>query len=108
MIRENDKVHTPLQTFEKANASFAVYNSPLSEMAVVGFEYGYNVHAPETLVLWEAQFGDFANGAQVMFDQFISAGRAKWGQKSGSCYTIYHMDMKVKDQSIQVVVLNVS
>ncbi|WP_227938137.1 2-oxoglutarate dehydrogenase E1 component [Alkalihalobacillus deserti] len=88
--RENDQVHTPLQTFEKANASFAVYNSPLSEQAVVGFEYGYNVQAPETLVLWEAQFGDFANGAQVMFDQWISAGRAKWGQKSGLVILLPH------------------
>lgn len=88
--RTNDTVHTPLQTFEKANASFAVHNSPLSEMAVVGFEYGYNVQAPETLVLWEAQFGDFANGAQVIFDQWISAGRAKWGQKSGIVILLPH------------------
>ncbi|TWI59214.1 2-oxoglutarate dehydrogenase E1 component [Halalkalibacter nanhaiisediminis] len=88
--RLNDKVLTPLQIFEKANASFAVHNSPLSEMAVVGFEYGYNVRAPETLVLWEAQFGDFANGAQVMFDQWISAGRAKWGQKSGLVVLLPH------------------
>lgn len=88
--RETNDVHTPLQTFDKANASFAVYNSPLSEQAVVGFEYGYNVQAPETLVLWEAQFGDFANGAQVMFDQWISAGRAKWGQKSGLVVLLPH------------------
>ncbi|MFC0472815.1 2-oxoglutarate dehydrogenase E1 component [Halalkalibacter kiskunsagensis] len=88
--RNSDEVHTPLQTFEKANASFAVYNSPLSEQAVVGFEYGYNVQAPETLVLWEAQFGDFANGAQVIFDQWVSAGRAKWGQKSGLVVLLPH------------------
>ncbi|MDT8860621.1 2-oxoglutarate dehydrogenase E1 component [Alkalihalobacillus sp. MEB130] len=88
--RETNEVHTPLQTFDKANASFAVHNSPLSEQAVVGFEYGYNVQAPETLVLWEAQFGDFANGAQVMFDQWISAGRAKWGQKSGLVVLLPH------------------
>jgi 2-oxoglutarate dehydrogenase E1 component len=60
-----------------------VHNSPLSEGSVLGFEYGYNVYSPETLVMWEAQYGDFANAAQVYFDQFISAGRAKWGQKSG-------------------------
>nr|MDH3084339.1 hypothetical protein [Bacillus subtilis] len=70
-------------TYLTAATSFAVHNSPLSEGSVLGFEYGYNVHSPETLVLWEAQYGDFANVAQVYFDQFISAGRAKWGQKSG-------------------------
>jgi 2-oxoglutarate dehydrogenase E1 component len=64
----------------QAKASFAVYNSPLSEQAAVGFEYGYTVHAPEALVLWEAQFGDFANGAQVIIDQFLVAAHAKWQQ----------------------------
>ncbi|GAF64506.1 2-oxoglutarate dehydrogenase E1 component [Bacillus sp. TS-2] len=88
--KDSDKLYTPLKEFESANASFAVYNSPLSEAAVVGFEYGYNVQSPETLVLWEAQFGDFANGAQVMFDQWISAGRAKWGQKSGLVILLPH------------------
>jgi 2-oxoglutarate dehydrogenase E1 component len=62
----------------QAKASFDVHNSPLSEAAVMGFDYGYSVHAPETLVLWEGQFGDFANTAQVIIDQFISAARAKW------------------------------
>ncbi|KMK76548.1 2-oxoglutarate dehydrogenase E1 component [Alkalihalobacillus pseudalcaliphilus] len=88
--RDTNKMYTPLKELESAKASFAVYNSPLSEAAVVGFEYGYNVHSPETLVLWEAQFGDFANGAQVMFDQWISAGRAKWGQKSGLVILLPH------------------
>ncbi|AYV66433.1 2-oxoglutarate dehydrogenase E1 component [Niallia circulans] len=82
--------YSPLHTLSKAKASFAVHNSPLSEGSVLGFEYGYNVHAPETLVLWEAQFGDFANAAQVMFDQFIAAGRAKWGQKSGLVMLLPH------------------
>ncbi|MDQ3412577.1 MAG: 2-oxoglutarate dehydrogenase E1 component [Chloroflexota bacterium] len=72
--------HVPLASLPTAKASFAVYNSPLSEAAAVGFEYGYSVHAPETLVLWEAQFGDFVNGAQVLIDQFIVAARAKWQQ----------------------------
>lgn len=88
--RETNETHTPLQAFEDANASFAVYNSPLSEQACVGFEYGYNVFSKETLVLWEAQFGDFVNGAQVMFDQWVSAGRAKWGQKSGLVVLLPH------------------
>lgn len=71
---------TSLQSLPQAAASFAVYNSPLSENAALGFEYGYSSHAPDVLVLWEAQFGDFCNGAQVMIDQFIVAGSAKWGQ----------------------------
>ncbi|WP_075981713.1 2-oxoglutarate dehydrogenase E1 component [Bacillus massilinigeriensis] len=84
------KKFSPLHTLSTAKASFAIYNSPLSEGSVLGFEYGYNVFAPETLVLWEAQYGDFANAAQVMFDQFISAGRAKWGQKSGLVMLLPH------------------
>ncbi|MEH7346860.1 2-oxoglutarate dehydrogenase E1 component [Bacillus sp. JJ1532] len=87
---ETGKSYSPLHLMSTAKASFAVHNSPLSEMAVLGFEYGYNVFAPETLVLWEAQFGDFANSAQVMFDQFIAAGRAKWGQKSGLVMLLPH------------------
>ncbi|GAB4166606.1 MAG: 2-oxoglutarate dehydrogenase E1 component [Roseiflexaceae bacterium] len=71
---------SPLQSLPQAKASFAVHNSPLSEAAVLGFEFGYSAHAPKTLVLWEAQFGDFANGAQVIIDQFISSARKKWGQ----------------------------
>jgi 2-oxoglutarate dehydrogenase E1 component len=72
--------YIPLQTLPSAKASFSIYNSSLSENAALGFEYGYSAHAPGVLVLWEAQFGDFANGAQVIIDQFIVAGRAKWGQ----------------------------
>ncbi|HEU4326215.1 MAG TPA: 2-oxoglutarate dehydrogenase E1 component [Roseiflexaceae bacterium] len=72
--------YTALQALPQAKASFAVYNSPLSEAAVLGFEYGYSSHAPGSLVLWEAQFGDFANGAQVIIDQFVVSGRIKWGQ----------------------------
>ncbi|MBU9720071.1 MULTISPECIES: 2-oxoglutarate dehydrogenase E1 component [Bacillaceae] len=87
---ETDDIYSPIHGMPSANASFAIYNSPLSEMACVGFEYGYNVHAPETLTIWEAQYGDFANGAQVIFDQFISGGRAKWGQKSGLVLLLPH------------------
>ena len=72
-------VYTPLQAISGAEASFALYDSPLSENATLGFEYGYSVQAGDTLVLWEAQFGDFANGAQVIIDQFIVSARSKWG-----------------------------
>ena len=74
------ETYCPLQALPDAKASFAVVNSPLSENAVLGFEYGYSMHATGCLVLWEAQFGDFANGAQVIIDQFLTAGNAKWQQ----------------------------
>ncbi|MFC3885736.1 2-oxoglutarate dehydrogenase E1 component [Bacillus songklensis] len=87
---ETGKTFSPLHRLPQARTSFAIYNSPLSEAAVVGFEYGFNVFAPETLVLWEAQYGDFANTAQPYFDQFVSAGRAKWGQKSSLVLLLPH------------------
>ncbi|WP_112180029.1 2-oxoglutarate dehydrogenase E1 component [Paraliobacillus zengyii] len=88
-------VHTgdrycPLHGLGNSTASFSIHNSPLSEVAVLGFEYGYSVEAPKTLVIWEAQFGDFANVGQVMFDQFISSGRAKWGEKSNMVFLLPH------------------
>jgi 2-oxoglutarate decarboxylase len=78
----NGRRHAPIQHLPGARAPFELHNSPLSELACVGFEYGYAVAAPETLVLWEAQFGDFANGAEIIIDQFIISGLAKWGQTS--------------------------
>ncbi len=74
--------YTPIQNLSTARASFEAHNSPLSEYACLGFEYGYAVSAPEALVLWEAQFGDFANGAEIIIDQFVIAGLAKWRQTS--------------------------
>ncbi len=74
--------HCPIQHLPGSLAPMELHNSPLSEMGCLGFEYGYSQEAPETLVLWEAQFGDFANGAQVIIDQFIVSGLAKWGQTS--------------------------
>ena len=74
--------HVPLQHTHDAQASFEIFNSPLSEYACLGFEYGYGGVLPNALVLWEAQFGDFNNGAQIIIDQFIAAGAAKWGQET--------------------------
>ncbi|HMB17995.1 MAG TPA: 2-oxoglutarate dehydrogenase E1 component [Gaiellaceae bacterium] len=74
--------YTPMKSLAEAEASFEVYNSPLSEYAAVGFEYGYSVGAPEALVIWEAQFGDFVNGAQIVVDQFLVSGLSKWSQTS--------------------------
>ncbi len=84
------QAYAPLQALPQAKASFAVYNSPLSEAAVLGFEYGYSVHAPDALVLWEAQFGDFANAGQVLIDQFMAPARAKWRQLSGLVLLLPH------------------
>jgi 2-oxoglutarate dehydrogenase E1 component len=75
----NEK-YAPLQHLSTARASFEIHNSPLSEYACLGFEYGYSTEASDALVLWEAQFGDFNNGAQIIIDQFIAAGAAKWGE----------------------------
>jgi 2-oxoglutarate dehydrogenase E1 component len=82
--------YTSLQRLHNVHASFAVHNSPLSENAVLGFEYGYSMHAPGVLVLWEAQFGDFANGAQVIIDQFIVSGAAKWRQRPSLVLLLPH------------------
>jgi 2-oxoglutarate dehydrogenase E1 component len=79
---ETGEQYTPMKNLPDAQASFEVYNSPLSEYAALGFEYGYSVGAPETLVVWEAQFGDFVNGAQIVVDQFLVSGLSKWGQTS--------------------------
>lgn len=72
--------YAPLQNFPQAKASFEIHNSPLTENACIGFEYGYNIQAPKHLVIWEAQYGDFINGAQTIIDEFLVSARAKWGQ----------------------------
>jgi 2-oxoglutarate dehydrogenase E1 component len=76
------ETYTPLQQLPTGAAAFEIYNSPLSEYAALAFEHGYSIAAPDALVLWEAQFGDFINGAQIVVDQFIVSGRSKWGQTS--------------------------
>ena len=73
---------SPIQSLPDAKAPMELHNSPLSEIACLGFEYGYSIQDPDALVLWEAQFGDFVNSAQVIIDQFIVSGLAKWGQSS--------------------------
>jgi len=87
---KTDAAYIPLQALPEARASFAIINSPLSENAVLGFEYGYSIHAPGVLVLWEAQFGDFANSAQVIIDQFLVSGAAKWRQNPSLVLLLPH------------------
>ncbi|MFC4061393.1 multifunctional oxoglutarate decarboxylase/oxoglutarate dehydrogenase thiamine pyrophosphate-binding subunit/dihydrolipoyllysine-residue succinyltransferase subunit [Planomonospora corallina] len=88
--RVTGEEHTPLKTFNQGTTKFYVYDSLLSEYAALGFEYGYSVERPEALVCWEAQFGDFVNGAQSVIDEYITAGEQKWGQRSGVTLLLPH------------------
>ncbi|KAA1420862.1 multifunctional oxoglutarate decarboxylase/oxoglutarate dehydrogenase thiamine pyrophosphate-binding subunit/dihydrolipoyllysine-residue succinyltransferase subunit [Nocardioides humilatus] len=88
--RHNADEWTPLANLTDEQAKFHVYDSLLSEYAALGFEYGYSVARPDALVLWEAQFGDFVNGAQSVIDEYISAGKTKWGQDSGVVLLLPH------------------
>src|SRR5690606_30860948 len=87
---QTGEVWVPLETLTAGETRVRIVDSLLSEFAAVGFEYGYSIEWPEAMVMWEAQYGDFANGAQVVFDQFIAAGEAKWGQSSGLTLLLPH------------------
>jgi 2-oxoglutarate dehydrogenase E1 component len=87
---ETNHAYVPLQHLFPNQARFEVYNSPLSEYGVLGFEFGYSMADPFALVLWEAQYGDFSNGAQIIIDQFISSAESKWGQPSGIVMLLPH------------------
>jgi 2-oxoglutarate dehydrogenase E1 component len=84
------KQFIPLQEFRQARASFEIHNSPLTENALIGFEFGYNIEEPSRLVVWEAQYGDFINGAQAILDEFVTSGRAKWGLKPSLVFLLPH------------------
>jgi multifunctional 2-oxoglutarate metabolism enzyme len=88
--RENADEWTPLSNLSEGQGKFYIYDSLLSEYAALGFEYGYSVARPEALVVWEAQFGDFINGAQTVVDEYITAGETKWGQQSGVVLLLPH------------------
>ncbi len=88
--KENKAGFNRLSNLDRDAGHFWVFNSPLSEFSVVGFDYGYSLTSPEHLVIWEAQFGDFANGAQVIFDQYISGGYSKWHRMSGMVLLLPH------------------
>jgi 2-oxoglutarate dehydrogenase E1 component len=87
---ENEEIYLPLAQLPVGDAFFEIYNSTLSEAGILGFEYGFSRDFPEALVLWEAQFGDFANGAQIVIDQFIAAGEDKWNLLSGVVLLLPH------------------
>ncbi len=88
--QETEARHIPLNHLSHRQAPFYIYNSPLSEYAVLGFEYGYALASPHTLVIWEAQFGDFANGAQIIIDQYLSAAKSKWQRLNGLTLYLPH------------------
>ncbi len=88
--QNKEETYTPLEHISESQAPFQIYNSPLSEYAVMGFEFGYSLANPRALVIWEGQFGDFANGAQIIIDQYLAGSETKWGVRSGLTLFLPH------------------
>ena len=90
MDQTNAGKYFPLSHLKQGQGLFDVYNSPLSEYAVLGFEFGYSLMSPEALIIWEAQFGDFSNGAQIIIDQFLTTSEQKWTHRSSLTLMLPH------------------